>query len=96
MSEDPISKSQIGAGMGKSKIIPESKGSGQIYTNRDYSEFFPSLRARIIYLTLCLLPYVGICIFVYLEGIEVLGIILLAVPLFLFTLFWILKRILKS
>lgn len=95
MSEDPISKSQITEGMGKSDVIPKSQGRGSINTSRDFSGGSTSLRSRIIYLTLCLLPYVGICIFVYVEGLEALAIILLAVPLVLFSLFWLLQSKLK-
>lgn len=90
MSEDPLRKSRASTGF--KDPIPKSQGRGSIYTNKDYSSSFTSLRSRIIYLTLCFLPYVGICVFIYLEGLEILGIVLLAVPLVLFGLFWFLKR----
>jgi len=92
MSEDPISKSKIGAGMGKRDLIPKSQGPGNIFTDKDYAGSYKSLRSRIIYLICCALPYVGICVFIYLEGLETLGIILLAIPLVLFLIFWFLKR----
>lgn len=76
--------------------ISKGKGGGSINTGKDYSGNFTSLRSRIIYLTLCLLPYIGMCIFVYLEGLEILAIILLAIPLVLLSLFWLLQAKLKS
>ena len=92
MSEDPISKSQIGAGMGRKDVLPKSYGPGSINVSKDYSTLFKTRRSRILFITCCALPHIGICIFVYLEGLKAVSIVLLAVPLVLGVLFWFLQK----
>ena len=92
MSQDPMYKGSPSF----RDPMPKSQGRGKINTSKDYSGNFTSLRSRIIYITLCLLPYIGICIFVYLEGLETLALILLAIPLVLLGLFWFLQKTLKA
>ncbi len=93
MHNDPMKEGMPTRGL--AEPIPPSQGVGRIDTSKDFSSPFKSLRSRIIYIACCFLPYIGICVFVYLEGLETLGIILLAVPLVLFSLFWFLKRKLR-
>mgnify|MGYP001804274362 CR=1 FL=1 len=93
MSQDPMYK-----GRGPIKFddpIPKSQGLGYVDVSKDYSSSFSSLRARITYMMLCLLPYAGFCVFIYLEGLSVLFAILLIIPTGLFGLFWFLKKKLK-
>ena len=92
MSPDPMYKGPPDF----SDPIPKSQGRGSIDTDKDYSSNFTSLRSRILYLTLCILPYIAICIFIYLEGLETLALILLAIPLELLGLFWFLQKKLKA
>ena len=90
MSKDPFSKS---GKLASREPIPKSRGRrGKIYTDRDYSSSFTSTRSRIIYLACCLLPYIAICTMVYLEGLEVLALLLLSIPLVLFLVFWFLDK----
>jgi len=90
MSPDPMQKNRASVSFGDG--IPKSQGPGSINTSKDYSAIFTSLGSRIVFLSTCILPYIGICAFVYLEGLEVLAIILLTIPLVLFSLFWFLKK----
>ena len=72
--------------------IPKSQGRGRIETNIDYSSNLKSRRSRILFLVLCILPYIGICTLIYLEGLELLAVILLAIPLVLLGVFWFIQK----
>lgn len=95
MKEDPISKSQLGVGMGEKDVIKRSQGRGTIYTDRDYSSALTSRRSRAIFVALCLIPYIGICLVVYSTGVEILAIAMLAIPLVMLLLFWFIHKITK-
>ena len=91
MSEDPISKSRIGP-RGGGRPIPKSQRPESIDVNEDYASSFKGLRSRIIYIVCCFIPYIAVCVLIYLEGLESLGIALLSVPLALLLMFWLLQR----
>ncbi|MFK8185317.1 MAG: hypothetical protein AB8B99_18235 [Phormidesmis sp.] len=93
MSDDPISKSQLGPGLGKTTVISKQKGRGSIYTDRDYSRALKTSWSRIIFVALCLIPYIAICVVLYLDGVEILGITLLAIP---FVLFFVFRSLAKN
>jgi len=95
MSEDPISKSQIGAGLGRPDVLSKSQGRGSVYTDKDYSKSLQSRRSRVAFVTLCLIPYVAACVVLYLDGLEFLAITLLATPLVLLLVFWYIAKRLK-
>ena len=78
--------------MNKDPFPDNKKGRGSIYTDRDYSSGFTSRRSRIIYVSCCMLPYLAMCIYLYLSMSEAVGIMLLAVPLVLFLVFWFLSK----
>ncbi|MGD1898127.1 MAG: hypothetical protein ACFB16_14375 [Phormidesmis sp.] len=93
MSEDPISKSGLNKRIKDPIAVP--KGKGSIDVSRDYSSSL-SLRARIIFSAFCVAPYVAICVFVYLEGVKGAAIVLLAVPIVFFFIFWYLNNNFKT
>jgi len=94
MSTDPIKKSKVSVNF--RDPIPKSQGRGNLDVSKNYSAGFNSLRSRIVFLSACMLPYIGICLFVYFEGLALLSIILLAIPLVFFLLFWLLQKKLNA
>lgn len=95
MSEDPISKSQIGAGLGRRDVIPKNKGRGQIYTDKDYYGNFRSLSSRVIFALCCVVPYIAIAIHLYFTADKVIAIIMLAIPLVIGLAFWFVTKRMK-
>lgn len=92
MSEDPISKSKIGAGMGSGDPVPKNQGRGSINTSRDFSTAFTSLSSRVAFVSLCMLPYVVLCVYLYLSLNKFLAIILLSLPILVGLGFWLLSQ----
>ena len=68
--------------------IPDNRGKGSISTNKDYSTSIKSLKGRIFFVSLCIVPYVAAGIYLFMSGLEMPAIILLAIPLVLFLVFW--------
>jgi len=91
MIKDPHGKGN-GPTQYNDPIFRGGKEKGNINTTKDFSSGFDSQRSRIIYMCVCLLPYIGICVLVYLEGLEALGLIMLALPLVLLSIFWFIKK----
>lgn len=92
MSEDPISKSQLGPGLGKPDVLKKSQGRGSIYTDKDYSKALPSSRSRIVFVLLCLISYVAVIALLYFSGVKILAIALSVTLLVLFLLVRYLAR----
>lgn len=68
--------------------IPDSRGKGSISTNKDYSTSIKSLKGRIFFVSLCIFPYLAAGIYLFMAGLEIQAIVLLAIPLVLFLVFW--------
>lgn len=94
MIKDPTQKGN-GPTQFHDPLIRNGKGKARIDTSTDYSRKFVSLRSRIIYMSLCILPYLAICVLVYLEGLEALGIMMLTLPLVLLSIFWYIQKKLR-
>ncbi len=77
---------------GFSDPIPPNRGRGSINTGKKYLGFIESLTARILFVSLCMVPYLGFGIYLFLQGLKVQAIILLAIPLVLFLVFWFLIK----
>ena len=89
MSGHPLRK---GGAPGFADPIPPNRGQGSINTNKDYYSSITSLRGRIIFVSLCAAPYIGFSIYLFVTGLEIQAIALLAVPLCLFLIFWFLIK----
>ncbi|MEL6554584.1 MAG: hypothetical protein AAFQ63_14105 [Cyanobacteria bacterium J06621_11] len=73
--------------------IPGGKKGGSIDLSKDYSKFSKGRGSRAVFASLTLLPYIGISVFVYFEGLKVLAILLLALPLLFFIVFFALMKV---
>ena len=72
--------------------IPDNRGKGNISTNKDYSTSIKSLKGRIFFVSLCIVPYVAAGVYLFMAGLEIQAIVLLAIPLVLFLVFWLLMK----
>lgn len=89
MSGDPMRKGGV---PDFSNPIPPNQGQGSINPDKDYYTSIKSLRGRIIFVGLCVLPYLGFGVYLFMAGSEIQAIILLAAPLLLFLVFWLLLK----
>lgn len=78
--------------MGRGPNFPKGKGKGRINVSKDHSRFATTPRARIIQMTLMLLPYLGVCGYLFFLGLKVLSVIMLLVPFALLWVFYILGK----
>lgn len=88
MSRDPMQK---GGAPGFSDPIPPNRGRGSIDTNKGYASV-KSLPGRIVFAILCIVPYLAIGVYLFISGLEIQAIVLLAIPLLLFLVFWFLLK----
>ena len=86
MIKDPTKKGN-GPTKFRDPIMHHGKSKGRINTSQDYSMGVTSLQGRLLFLGLCILPYIGICLVVYLQGLKALGLIMLAIPFVLLSFF---------
>ena len=76
----------------KHKLPGVAKGGG-IDTGKDYSFMFKTRRSSALACCLIGVPYIGISTYLFLSGLAVLGIVLLALPLFLMLVIWTVSRL---
>lgn len=69
-----------------------NRGGGRIDTTKDFSKFLGDRKSKTFIVCLALLPYIAIGVMIYLLGEEVLAIFMLALPLALFLVFWLLLK----
>lgn len=96
MSEDPISKSRIGPGMGRPDIIPRNQGCGNIPTDKDYSQPLKGRQSRAVFVSFCAVPYLVTALYLFLTSDEIVAILLLLIPLVIGLLFWILFKLVNE
>lgn len=89
MSGDPMQK---GGAPRFSDPIPSNRGKGSINTNKEYYASIKSLPGRIVFAVLCIIPYLAGGIYLFVAGLEIQAIVLLAIPLALFLVFWFLLK----
>ncbi len=85
MSPDPLQK---GNNPSFRDPLTRSGKGGQLNQRRDYGGSSASLRSRIIFVSLCLIPYLGFGIYLFVQGQQIPAIALLGAPLFIGLLFW--------
>lgn len=73
--------------------FPKRGKRGSIDLSKDYSKFSSGSRSKILLASLTMLPYLGLGVLLFLEGLKVLAIVLLLIPLVLFLIFWVVSKI---
>ena len=79
--------------MSQKSPFPRNERGGKIDIGRDYSRFLGGFRSKLLIVVLALLPYTALSIFLFLEGLEIIAVVLLLIPLLLFFSFWIVLRL---
>jgi hypothetical protein len=68
----------------------------RIATDRDYSQFFKRKATKLTFLGFLLLTYLTAPVLIFLSGQPVLAGVLVAIPVVLMTLFWLLAKALDA